>query len=339
MRNKLHVPEVILERGTKTSLFIRFLLKICFIPLKTRDDVLVFKFFSLKTLMFGILYVGSYFAFAFVSEQHGDPPEFSDINNFSKIVANISLGVTTFFIAYPLSLAIGMNNLEKDFLLNKRYTWAKGGRNLMIGGIINIIGYFLNYFDVHNLATIGVVLLSNIFWITPCLVVIIIIQNFEIKYKQQNHLSIHIIKEFINDYKQLQNGLSKFLLIFYFFSQCSAITYTFSITSQYFQQKSKFTALEIQKLLVNLSLVFVVTIVLHSITTSVSSAFDVIQEIQDHIYEKLSHTHDNEEKMELEYCKNLAQKLRPLNAEGYFEIDKTTLTSMLSVRYLSIVAI
>ena len=41
---------------------------------------------------------------------------------------------------------------------------------------------------------------------------------------------------------------------------------------------------------------------------------------------------NKEESQQLEFWKNKYDKLKPMNAAGYFDIEKSTLTSMLSVR-------
>ena len=69
-----------------------------------------------------------------------------------------------------------------------------------------------------------------------------------------------------------------------------------------------------------------------TLSESVQEAFDTIQTLKERIIEKINETEDKDELRQLEYCKNAAEMLKPMNASGYFEIGKSTLTSMLSVR-------
>ena len=43
---------------TRTSMFIQFLIRICFIPVHVKNDKIVFKMISFKTMVFFITYVG-----------------------------------------------------------------------------------------------------------------------------------------------------------------------------------------------------------------------------------------------------------------------------------------
>ena len=51
------------------------------------------------------------------------------------------------------------------------------------------------------------------------------------------------------------------------------------------------------------------------------------------IIERRGKAQNKEESQQLEFWKNKYDKLKPMNADGYFNIEKSTLTSMLSVRY------
>ena len=74
------------------------------------------------------------------------------------------------------------------------------------------------------------------------------------------------------------------------------------------------------------------TINLISLTEAVDSAFKETQFLRKEIHDRLLHSTNEEERRKLEYLKNNADMIRPMNAAGYFEISKNTLTSMLSVR-------
>ena len=63
-------------------------------------------------------------------------------------------------------------------------------------------------------------------------------------------------------------------------------------------------------------------------------AFQDLQDLKKNIIEKLRLISLTEDKrLELSYFKDRIEMMRPMSASGYFAIDKTTLTSMLSVRY------
>ena len=63
------------------------------------------------------------------------------------------------------------------------------------------------------------------------------------------------------------------------------------------------------------------------------SAYESLQVVKMKIQENLMITFEKSERQELKFLLETVKALRPMNACGYFEISKSTLTSMLSVRY------
>ena len=72
--------------------------------------------------------------------------------------------------------------------------------------------------------------------------------------------------------------------------------------------------------------------ILICLTESTNRTFDATESLREEIIERLGNGKGNEEVQQLKYLKNKFELLRPMNASGYFDIEKSTLTSMLSVR-------
>ena len=72
-----------------------------------------------------------------------------------------------------------------------------------------------------------------------------------------------------------------------------------------------------------------------ALTASLDSAFGSLQHVTGKIQEMLMKSQGETEK-QLIYLVGNIKSLRPINACGYFEISKSTLTSMFSVRYFVI---
>ena len=72
-----------------------------------------------------------------------------------------------------------------------------------------------------------------------------------------------------------------------------------------------------------------------ALTASLDSAFGSLQHVTGIIQEMLMKSHGQTEK-QLNYLVESIKSLRPIDACGYFEITKSTLTSMVSVRYFVI---
>ena len=74
---------------------------------------------------------------------------------------------------------------------------------------------------------------------------------------------------------------------------------------------------------------------LTSLTESVDSCFKALQGIRSEIHEKLLLCLDDKESQKLQYLLHRVEVLGPMSAGGYFEITKSSLISMLSVRYFN----
>ena len=73
-----------------------------------------------------------------------------------------------------------------------------------------------------------------------------------------------------------------------------------------------------------------------ALTASLDSAFGSLQHVTGKIQEMLMKSQGETEKQMIYLVGNI-KSLRPINACGYFEISKSTLTSMFSVRYFGII--
>ena len=70
-----------------------------------------------------------------------------------------------------------------------------------------------------------------------------------------------------------------------------------------------------------------------ALTFTVESAYDSVQDLILEKEEKLQGLIGKSERQKLKYDIRRLSKLEPMTGGGYFTISKSTLTSMLSVRY------
>ena len=84
-----------------------------------------------------------------------------------------------------------------------------------------------------------------------------------------------------------------------------------------------------------LMLTFALSLFLHlnSLAKSTGGAYFAAKSNLVKITKKLYTTNDPKERKYLEFIKSRIELVRPMSACGYFEIDKSTMTSMVSVRY------
>ena len=73
---------------------------------------------------------------------------------------------------------------------------------------------------------------------------------------------------------------------------------------------------------------------LSALTFTVESAYDSVQSLSRRTEERLLRTREKSERQKLKYEIRKLSKLEHMSGGGYFEISKSTLTSMLSVRQI-----
>ena len=69
-----------------------------------------------------------------------------------------------------------------------------------------------------------------------------------------------------------------------------------------------------------------------ALTFTVESASDSVQNLLERTEERLLRTREKSERQKLKYEIRKLTKLEPMTGGGFFQISKSTLTSMLSVR-------
>ena len=69
-----------------------------------------------------------------------------------------------------------------------------------------------------------------------------------------------------------------------------------------------------------------------TLTNSVDETNECIKALGKEIQERLLVIEDKQDRRYFKFLKQRINDLKPMNGSGYFTIDKTTLTSMLSVR-------
>ena len=77
---------------------------------------------------------------------------------------------------------------------------------------------------------------------------------------------------------------------------------------------------------------FAVIFSLNVLTGEIEDSFEKLKGLKLPIQEKLLQCQGEVEKAQMNYLLQRIEDLKPMNACGYFEIGKSTLTSMLSVR-------
>ena len=70
-----------------------------------------------------------------------------------------------------------------------------------------------------------------------------------------------------------------------------------------------------------------------ALTLTVESAYEAVGNLLERTEERLLRTREKSERQKLKYEMRRLSKLEPMTGGGFFQISKSTLTSMLSVRF------
>ena len=166
---------------TKTSVFIKIIIRICFLPITIEDDRRIsFKLMSKKTLAFGIIYFGCYFIISFFSiyclgsEMMTKISEQNKIETFSVFSSSIS----TVSLIFPLVLAKALDQEYFQNFYDDQLTFPKQGIKtiiaffgFIIGSVLAVSGYIMHLdMPIQNGVKIAsTTLLRNVFLLSETL--------------------------------------------------------------------------------------------------------------------------------------------------------------------------
>ena len=140
---------------TKTAVFIKFLIKISFLPFSLDDNrkKIRFKFLSRKTLIYLTIYCGGFILLQlfFKFTLDGDTTEKISARNKLETFSVFSPSVCCLAIMFPLILSNGLNNLNIQLVWDRNMPFpTHGGKTIIsyfgtVGGSnAAILGYFLS---------------------------------------------------------------------------------------------------------------------------------------------------------------------------------------------------
>ena len=168
-------------------------------------------------------------------------------------------------------------------------------------------------------------------WILPNILAAILMKYFEDKCNNYYEEFIQNCKKCIELYEKLSDALKNYLLLYFAAAQSFAIFYTFISLSTLVKKKS-YENLDVIWTAVSLCQGATVILCLITLTSCLDSAHQCLVTMKRQAQDSLLVSAVKEERQQLKYIIMRIAGLGPISARGYFDIDKTTLTSMLSVR-------
>ena len=185
------------------------------------------------------------------------------------------------------------------------------------------------YWSVHLTIHLMENFHNAMLWVLPTFLINIFLTTFKQSCKNATFESYHKI---LQSYQNISLATANFSLLYFICIQSFTIFNTFAYVATMFQNQMNFS----QVIFYGGSFVNIFSLLFNLLilTGSMDEAFQDLQDLKRNIIEKLRLSSLNEEqRLELNYFKDRIEMMRPMSASGYFAIDKTTLTSMLSVRY------
>ena len=250
-----------------------------------------------------------------------------NVSSFIIIFANTFVLMTYFPI-----ISNGICNLNTDFVLATNHQWPKQGLKTLLSLFGFFGGYFLQIFaSPYQLSPVVVLILMCLS--LACLFTIpnLVIQILLLRIFPRQESIIEKCKIYTENFQKVERAFSFYFFVFFSSSQFMIIFQTFltvpslvTMPSEYILSFAASFLLQIFSLLLNLL----------GLTSAVDESYDDIRRLRREIQHEILNTKDDVKLKHLDYWKSEAEMLKPMNAAGFFEIDKTTLTSMMSVRYL-----
>ena len=164
---------------TKTSVFIRFLIRVCFLPitLEEKDQRIGFKLISGRGLVYIVIYIGMGLLAMLSLNLVLDRDTLSKITDGNVVETYTIFFSNIFYISYifPLLLAKGLNKTSVKIGWNERLPFPTHGVKSIIsyfcstlGSVAALVGFLLQFDVPHSYLTkICLIALTGKFLISP----------------------------------------------------------------------------------------------------------------------------------------------------------------------------
>ena len=172
-----------------------------------------------------------------------------------------------------------------------------------------------------------------ILWQLSPFIIQILIENFKEHSKTVSNLEMYGFV-LIEKYKNLVQGLQNFLFVFFSIEQSYLVLYIFFTFSSAIK-KTVLSNNDISMMIGSFLSIASITYILISLTNSVEESSDCLETLKEETQDLLLKTQDKQRRQKLKYLIQKIENLKGMSARGYFTVDKSTLTSMVSVRYIS----
>ena len=141
---------------SRTSLFLKFLIKICFLPITFEENerVIRFKWISRKTLSYVVIYCGGYVLGFFCANIVDTDAlrKISEMNVIETLTISAGGSIAMVAITFPLILGRQLNNIDINMVWDEQLPFPRHGLKtifssvgLNLGTNIGMLGMFLRF--------------------------------------------------------------------------------------------------------------------------------------------------------------------------------------------------
>ena len=180
---------------------------------------------------------------------------------------------------------------------------------------------------VYLLCQLGMAIQQAFYWLTPPFIIQILLEHFNIRLNSDKMILFEDYKNNIEMFALFSKSFKFFLLVYFTFNQIYLVLYAFTIFSIAMQYGGLLGVLGLWGQIIAAIFAF------NIFTGEIENSFEKLKGLKIPIQERLLQCPGEVEKAQMNYLLQKIEDVKPMNACGYFEIGKSTLTSMLSVRF------
>ena len=185
---------------------------------------------------------------------------------------------------------------------------------------------------VYLLCQLGISIQQAIFLLTPPFLIQILLEHLNMRTNYEKCTTFEDCKKTLDIFATLSKSFNPFLLVYFTFNQVFAIFNVCSTASMVSGTNSLGAPGALMGFCGLWVMFFAVIFSLNVLTGEIEDSFEKLKGLKLPIQEKLLQCQGEVEKAQMNYLLQRIEDVKPMNACGYFEIGRSTLTSMLSVR-------
>ena len=211
--------------------------------------------------------------------------------------------------------------------------------NVCASYCLTVVGSYIINMSFLNILSIGflvnqffLVIIQTLVWCIPTFSLQVLLRFLQLKcLKSKDKDFLARCTSCINLFESFSESFQYFLFLFFFATQLLNIFVTFLFFSNFYAMLSLGLSGYINIVCFLLQF-FVNTYFAKTVTESIGKSFKCVKKLKSEAQLILLVTTEKKVRQYLKYIIKRIEDLQPMNACGYFIIDKSTLTSMVSVR-------